>query len=453
MDNLPVSKLSDNLSDLWKRAQAASRRNHYELAIRLLNPLLREAPGFLEGRKFLRENQLKFKQKLTFSDVMARNKISHLIKKSPEKALVQVELVLEKSPNDIKSNNLLYVAAMAGGLPHTASFALEEICRAYPKQSSYLHKLGKHYTDLENYAKAVEIYKKITKLKPSDAEAVKNSKDLAAKASMKETNLEDATSIKNILKDSAEAQALEASGRIAATADQLEDQLVISLKAFEKEGKTLAKAKEVAKIYERLKNWKEAEIFYIKAFDLSKNDLSLQNQALLMKQQGVEAELEEVKSQLEKTTEDKKLKTKFDTLRKQQLENEIALCQKRVDANPTDLALRLALAQAFYDIGDNSAALPNLQKAEGSPHLKTKVLLLKAKVFESKGMSDMAIKQLEEAIEKLSTMDETKKEVVYQLGDLQFKRGNKKEALIYFKEIYEVDYGYRDVSKRVESTY
>ena len=50
-------------------------------------------------------------------------------------------------------------------------------------------------------------------------------------------------------------------------------------------------------------------------------------------------------------------------------------------------------------------------------------------------------------------MDHVKKEVLYEKGLIHDEIGDKATALECFKQIYEVDYGYRDVAHRVESSY
>ena len=50
-------------------------------------------------------------------------------------------------------------------------------------------------------------------------------------------------------------------------------------------------------------------------------------------------------------------------------------------------------------------------------------------------------------------MDNTKKEILYELGVIYTKAVKKEEALGCFKQIYEIDYGYRDVAARVEGSY
>jgi hypothetical protein len=68
-------------------------------------------------------------------------------------------------------------------------------------------------------------------------------------------------------------------------------------------------------------------------------------------------------------------------------------------------------------------------------------------------MFDLSIKQLSDALADLHTMDHIKKEVLYEKGLIHDETGDKATALECFKQIYEVDYGYRDVAQRVESSY
>ena len=50
-------------------------------------------------------------------------------------------------------------------------------------------------------------------------------------------------------------------------------------------------------------------------------------------------------------------------------------------------------------------------------------------------MNDMAIRQLEEANKELLSMDDTKKEILYLIGNLYEEAGNKQEALKCYQSI------------------
>ena len=69
------------------------------------------------------------------------------------------------------------------------------------------------------------------------------------------------------------------------------------------------------------------------------------------------------------------------------------------------------------------------------------------------GMLDLAMKQFEDAAKEIVTMDGMKKEIVYNLGIVYEKMGAREKSLNCMKQIYESDYGYRDVAERVESSY
>jgi hypothetical protein len=50
-------------------------------------------------------------------------------------------------------------------------------------------------------------------------------------------------------------------------------------------------------------------------------------------------------------------------------------------------------------------------------------------------------------------MDAMKKEMVYNLGLVYERMGEQEKSVACMKQIYEADYGYKDVAKRVESSY
>ena len=65
----------------------------------------------------------------------------------------------------------------------------------------------------------------------------------------------------------------------------------------------------------------------------------------------------------------------------------------------------------------------------------------------------MAAQQLEEAAREISSMDEMKKEIVYNLGLIYERMGERNKSIAAMKQIYQAEYGYRDVAARVEGSY
>jgi tetratricopeptide (TPR) repeat protein len=73
--------------------------------------------------------------------------------------------------------------------------------------------------------------------------------------------------------------------------------------------------------------------------------------------------------------------------------------------------------------------------------------------FARRGMNDLAARTLQNALKEKTTFDDEKKELVYQLGCVLEKMGKKEEAIEQFKQIYEMDIGYKDVAAKVDAYY
>jgi tetratricopeptide (TPR) repeat protein len=143
----------------------------------------------------------------------------------------------------------------------------------------------------------------------------------------------------------------------------------------------------------------------------------------------------------------------LDELRRKKAETLLGDARRRVERNPTDLQLRYELGEKLIQAGQIKDALPELQKARNNPNVRLKSMNLLGQCFTDMNMLDMAVTQFKTAASEMLAMDATKKEVLYKLGLVYEKMDKKEEYLNCLKEIYEVDYGYRDVAARVEGSY
>jgi len=82
-----------------------------------------------------------------------------------------------------------------------------------------------------------------------------------------------------------------------------------------------------------------------------------------------------------------------------------------------------------------------------------KAMNLLGRCYRELGMLDLAAKQLEDAAGEILSMDAMKKEIVYNLGLVYERMSEREKSLHCMKQIYEADYGYKDVAVRVESSY
>ena len=127
--------------------------------------------------------------------------------------------------------------------------------------------------------------------------------------------------------------------------------------------------------------------------------------------------------------------------------------RKRVERNPTDLQLRFELGEILVNLGNYKDAISELQRARQNPNVRLRAMNLLGKCYAERGMFDLAANILSTAAAELVQMDSIKKDIVYSLGLVYEKMKQGDKSVECMKQIYEVDYGYRDVADRVEGSY
>jgi tetratricopeptide (TPR) repeat protein len=388
-----------------------------------------------------------------FGSGMSSMKLHSHAKKDPLETLVLIEKELEKDPLNDALNELLFDICVKLEFFETAAFSLETVRSGNPENAKMLHKLATFYITREKPTLATEVYNDIIKHHPTDGAAIKGSKDASARASMQKQKWDENADMRSLMRDSAEVEELEKASRTGLTTEQLIERRDKTIEKYNANPNHLITVKELAGIYEQLEDWHNAQTFYTWAHSLSSGDVALATKAFVMNDRALEADLKALEAGVAADPDNQELRDALHARRTERLADQILECQRRVDQNPTDPQLRYELGNALYNSGDYSAAILHLQQATRSPHIRTRVLLLLGRTFKAKGMFDLSIKQLSDALSDLHAMDNLKKEVLYEKGLMHTDMGDKAAALESFKQIYEVDYGYRDVAKRVESSY
>lgn len=461
MPEITEKELPPNLKPLWLKALSAVQTSNLTYGVSLLQAVLKDSPGFVEGRKMLRKCELQLsgntKKKAGLfgmsSGGMGVMKLQGQAKKDPLGTLPLVEKELEKDPLNDQANELLFDICHKLEFYETAAFALETVRKGNPENAKLLHKLAEFYLLRDQPMLASEVYNDITKHHPTDGTAIKGSKDASARASMQKQKWDENADMRSLMKNSAEFEELEKASRTGLTREQLEERRDKVVEKYNLDPNHLGTVKDLAGLYEQLEDWHNAHTFYGWAHSLSNGDVALATKAASMKDRALEQDMKNLEIAAEADPDNEELKAALDARKADRVAEQVMEAQKRVDQNPTDPQLRFELGSALYRAGDFSAAIPHLQQATRNPHIRTKVLLLLGRTFRAKGMFDLSIKQLSDALADLVAMDNTKKEVLYEKGLIHAEVGDKASALDCFKQIYEVDYGYRDVAQRVEDSY
>lgn len=452
--------LSDNARALWLKALAAIELRNHGYAVSLIQAVLKETPEFLDGRKMLRKAEIatsKGKKSLFSGFSTLGIKGPSLLKKDPLAALQLAEEALESDPYNGAANNLLKDAAIAAGMPEIAEFALETLVEGNPKDIKILHELGEQYSQNGKSEKAVHVYNKISELNPGDLTAVKRGKDAAARASMDKGGWETAKDYRDLIKDKDLAISLEQQNRVVKSEEMIDQQLVELYARAEQEPQNVDVARKIAVLFEQKGEIENAVWWYGNAAELTKHtDSAIERKLSELQLKVLEDAIksrEEFLAAAPDHEDAEAYRNELQQLKAQRAETLLGEARKRVERNPTDMQLRFELGEQLFLAGNVSEAIPEFQKARNNPNARLRAMNLLGQCYIAKGMHDLAVKQLSDIVKELPAMDNLKKEVLYKLGLLYEKMGKAQESLDCMKEIYDVDYGYEDVAKRVESSY
>ena len=457
-------ELSETQRSHWLKAMAAIELRNFGYAISLLQGILMQEPQFLTGRQLLRRTEVtKSKSaKKSFFNIstapITTMKAQREIKKDPKRAIEMLEKVLEEEPFNRQANLALKEAAMAAGWPEIGVFALRTLLESNPRDVKVLHELGRLHHELGESEQEVEVYNQITKINPLDAEALRLGKDASARASMTTGGWTQAVSYRDLIKDKEMAVSLEQQSRMQSTGESLDQQIAETYTLHQAEPANIDLARRLGALNEQKEDIEAAIGWYQYAADLTKGtDAGLIRKVSDLKMKGFEREIAVHEEFL--ATHDAKhelYERKSEELRiakMKRAEMRIDESRKRLERNPTDLQLRFELGEHLVNAGDFRQALPELQRAKQNPNARLKAMNLLGRCYSELGMLDLAMKQFEEASKEILSMDAMKKEIVYNLGLVYQRMGEREKSLSCMKQIYEVDYGYRDVSQRVETSY
>jgi tetratricopeptide (TPR) repeat protein len=484
MATIPEKDLTEAQRALFQKARHANEIRNHGYAIQLMQSVLKQVPGFLDGRKLLRAAALAGVEGKRSGFSLAGTTLGmtagSTLKKDPFAAIELAEKTLATDPKSPQGNQLLWEAANRAGLPETAAFALETLVGANPKDTKLLHQLGGQYLTMGENDKAVAVYNRIVQINPGDLEANKKAKDASASATMKSGRWEEVSAssgsmnFRDLIHKKDEAIALENKSRIVRTGEHISQQITELYPQFEADQNNVDVARRIALLYEQ---WFEAAV--ASADPAEETDSYLDNSiwfythtnAILA---GGDPNIARKCSDLEFRKMERRMKALVDwlatvpdqndpevrpyadelaDLRRQRAASSLEVARKRVAENPTDLQLRYELGEVLIKAGMYTEAIPELQRAKQNPNARLKAMNLLGQCYVEKNMLDIAVKQFRDAASETTAMDSTKKDITYRLGVVLEKMGKKDEYIECMKQIYEVDYGYLDVAKRVESSY
>jgi tetratricopeptide (TPR) repeat protein len=443
------------MSKLYEKAAEAVKKRNYDYAIELFIQELTLEPNNVDARKALRAAELRKCQEAgqdpsgggaavlkgmgsMFSSIV------HGLSKSHEKVMLDCEQFLKKAPRHAGTLLRLAEAARSAGHIETAILAFEELRETERDNVKALRGLAQLWKEKSDINRALVYYENLKRVLPTDPEAAKAVRDLAASGATKK--VEDAKAaggegtFRDVLKDKDEASRLEEQQKRARTEGDVDAAIKRVQADLQKNpGDSMKLLKQLGELYMKKKDFDKAVDALEKAY-ATKKDPQIADML-------GDIRLKRFEEQINTASDEAAKKA----LKAQKRDYAIDEYRRRVNERPTELAMRFKLGEELYSNGMYDEAIAELQKAAGDPRYASKARLKLGKAFAKKGLTDMAVKELDKARSGSTAMDEITMEITYTLGQVHEKAGKKDRAIAEYEKIVEHDIGYKDAMKRIEA--
>lgn len=461
MPEKTLAEIPRNLRELYDKGNAALQKKNYDYAIAIYNQILTSEPAFYPCREALRACQFSkagssggFLKKVfgtaSASPQLAKAQIQ--LRTNPQEALATCEQVLNGDPNNTPAHKILAEAALASDFPKTAVLSLEIAFKNNPRDIDIALKLGEALNAAGQIDRAHTIYSELQKANPQDQTVAQALKNLAARRTLKEGGYESlqsgAGSYRDIIKNKEEARHLEQEQRQVKSADVASELIREYQARLEKEPNNRRLLRSIGDLYAQKKEFEAALEYYarIGAID-GQSDPSLEKAIADTKIRRFDHQI----ALLDAAAPD--YPAQKEALEKERETFELGEAKRMVDAYPNDLAHRFDLGLLLYKHGRIGEAIQEFQKAQNNPHKKIQSLYYLSQCFAKRNMLDLAARSLQNALAEKQVFDDEKKELIYALGCVLEKQGRPEQAIEQFKQIYEVDIGFKDVAAKVDAFY
>jgi tetratricopeptide (TPR) repeat protein len=461
MPEKTVTEITRELRELYQKGTVALQRQNFEYAIAIFNQVLTREPAFFECRQALRVAQFKeqggkssfFKKMIggaSSSPLVAKAQMA--MRKNPLEAIQVAEQILNGDPSNSQGHKIVAEAALDADMPKTACLSLEILLKNSPKDYDLSMQYGRALAAAGQPAKAEVVYTDLGRLYPNRGEILDALKDLSARTTLSEGGYDALAdgkgSYRDILKNKSEAEQLEQEKR-EVKSDDVADRLIAEYEQrLLKEPKNQKTLRSLAELYAQKKDYDRA-IEYCQRIRSTEGgtDPSLDRLIADITLKKYDFALERV----DQTAPD--YNEQVARIQAERDEYQLTETKSRAERYPTDLQIRFDLGELYFKSGKISEAIQEFQKARNYPAKRLQAMAYLGQSFARRGMNDLAARTLQDAIKEKLIFDEEKKELVYQLGLVLEKMNKREEAIEQFKQIYEIDIGYKDVAAKVDAYY
>lgn len=453
-------------ADCWRRGNEALSKENWDYSIEMFTTAVKLEPAALLYRQTKRgaerkkygDNQSGSKMGV-LKLASIKTKIKNARRKKDWAGVDQLaEEGLSLNPWDAVLNAEMATACQNLGYEDAAIFGFKVAIENDKTNKAYFRELGDLLEEKGEYKQARECWEMVLKLDNMDGDARSKVTALMATETRVRGGYDGADKSSSVKRQSAydEGRASREQRHQAQrgnTADGPGQSVEADLqRAIRKEPENKDHYLKLGDYYKREGRLAEARESYVKAYEFSGKDANIGEQVEDIDIELLKEKLTAARDLFNQDRENPEAKKEVTLLSKALIKKEIEVLTKRVERYPADMRYKYDLAQRFIRLKKWSSAIPLLQQSVKDTRISSDALVALGKCFFADGKKELAKRQFEKALPKLSPdeKEDTFKEAHYLLGRLYEDADQKSQAADHYSEILAVDYDYRDTRQRLE---
>jgi tetratricopeptide (TPR) repeat protein len=450
MDQPAEGQNVEKARTFFARAKEIAERNNFDYAISMYIEGLRLDPDNLnQGHLPLRELAL-LRQLRKGKKPSMVERVKYLRGKDTLEQMLNAEYLLAKDPDHLPYLQAMLKAAYTGGYTKTTQWLADLLFVAtngseHPSVHAYVL-LKDAYASIGQYEKAIVACKRASELKPSDHELSDEYKRLSAELTVLKGKYDQEGDFRKAIKDSETQRILQASDGVVKS-DDFRETLIRDARAQHAKNPTLPQ-----NIFNLANTLAQAETDEAEneAIELLEDAYS-SSRDFSFKQRAGEIRISQLKRNLRKARRTAGTGQQVAELLGQLDQVQLEHWRQVVENYPTDLHAKYEYADRLLAAKQYEQAIPLFQEAQRDPRRKILAMGKIGVCFFLKGWTTDAMEIFQQAMDSYEIKDDAvAKDLQYNLGLCYEKLGEKEKALEFYRKIAQIDFGFRDVSKRVD---
>ncbi|OHB68853.1 MAG: hypothetical protein A2Y77_10780 [Planctomycetes bacterium RBG_13_62_9] len=441
----------------FAKGRTAAERKQYDFAIDMyLDGLIRVPDALEEGHLPLCEIGLQRRGKGGKKPSMM-DKVRRMRGKTPLEQMLNAEYLFVKDPDNLAHAEAMLKAAVEGDFKKTAHWIANLIFQTNnalekPSLSTYLL-LKDSYVALGQYDKAVAACQRAAHLKPDSKDLADEFKNLSAELTMSKGKYDIDGDFRQSIQDRETQAKLYAQDRVIKTQDYRITAVEDARKAYASEPQQPTNVFNLAEALADLETDK-AENEAIQLLEdacVARREFRFKERAGLLRIRQGKRKIREARRQLEAKPQSTESKEQVADLTATLNDTELDHYRLCVQNYPTDLTAKYEYALRLLRNQRYNEAIPLFQEAQKDPRRKIPAMGKTGYCFFMKGWYADAIDVFTQAIDAYEIKDDAiAKELRYNLARAHEEQGQTEKALEIYRKIAQLDFGYKDVSARVD---